>query len=65
MNAVVLEREAVLDLRFMHQVTKYCVARASWVLSSSPTTWSSEAHEVAAAHLGLVVVAQVGVEPAR
>ena len=37
---VVLEREAVLDLK-MHQVTKYCVAIASWVLPSSPTTRSS------------------------
>src|SRR6516162_4499651 len=37
---VVLEREAMLDLK-MHQVTKYCVAIASCVLASSPTTRSS------------------------
>ena len=36
---VVLERQAVLDLK-MHQVTKYWVAIASWVLPSSPTTRS-------------------------
>src|SRR5262249_56337841 len=38
-EGVVLEREAVLDLQ-VHQVTKYCVATASWVLASSPTTRS-------------------------
>src|SRR5439155_1788697 len=38
-EGVVLEREAVLYLS-VHQVTKYCVAIASWVFASSATTRS-------------------------